>query len=100
MDNSPLDVWRASGTATVRFVVEKDGTVREATVLRATSAGIGRAVVQAVLQSAYRPGALEGRPVRTLMTATIGYSKTALRGEGLLSEGPVYSQPSTPNPRL
>lgn len=57
------------GSATIEFVVGKDGTPAEMKVLNASNPAFGRACLTATAKWKFRPGVVRGKPVRTRMTA-------------------------------
>jgi len=61
------------GEAIVSFVVEKDGTVQQARVLSATREGFGYSALQSVVRWRFRPGRMNGQPVRFLLQVPIKF---------------------------
>ncbi len=55
------------GSATIEFVVNKDGTPSELKIVNASSPGFGRACLTAAAKWKFRPGTVRGKPVRTRM---------------------------------
>jgi RNA polymerase sigma factor (sigma-70 family) len=65
----PLDLRRAGlgGEATIDFIVDAEGAVRNATVLKTTHPAIGESAVEAVSQWKFDPAQKDGRTVATHM---------------------------------
>ena len=61
------------GRVIVQFVVDTDGTVQDATVLRTPDERLSQAALRAVLTSQFTPGTLDGRPVRVRFTMPINF---------------------------
>lgn len=57
------------GSATIEFVVGKDGTPSEMKVLNSSNPAFGRACLAATAKWKFRPGVVRGKPVKTRMTA-------------------------------
>lgn len=65
------------GTAYVQFVVEKDGAITNATLLRAPSGGLGREALRVVNDMpAWVPGRQRGKPVRVRFSLPIKFALT------------------------
>jgi protein TonB len=58
------------GRVILLIIIEKDGTVQHAKVLRSVNVRIDKAALDAVKRWTYRPARLNGRPVR--MTQVVG----------------------------
>ena len=63
----PFELRRAGigGEATVEFVIDADGAVRNATVLKSTHPAIGESAAEAVSQWKFEPAQKDGRAVAT-----------------------------------
>jgi protein TonB len=63
-----------SGIVFVRFVVEKDGSITDVTVVRGIGAGCDEEAVRVIQNApAWTPGKQRGRPVRVMMTVPIRF---------------------------
>ncbi|MGE4551578.1 MAG: energy transducer TonB, partial [Desulfovibrionaceae bacterium] len=63
-----------TGVVELRFLVEPDGAVSEVEVVSARPEGIfEQAAIQAVRRWRFRPGLVQGRPVRTWMRIPITF---------------------------
>jgi len=73
--NHPFELLRAriSGSATVRFIVDASGSVRDAEVINASHREFGPEAVKAVLKYKFRPGKKNGSAVNTRMEVTINF---------------------------
>lgn len=71
----PIDLLRAriSGSATVQFIVDSSGAVRDARVVDTTHQPFGPEAVKAVLKWKFRPGKKSGAAVNTRMEVTINF---------------------------
>lgn len=56
------------GSATVEFIVGKDGTPSEMKVLNTSNPAFGRACLAATAKWKFRPGVVRGKPVKTRLT--------------------------------
>lgn len=56
------------GSATVEFIVGKDGTPSEMKVLNTSNPAFGRACLAATAKWKFRPGVVRGKPVKTKLT--------------------------------
>lgn len=66
-----------SGTVTVRFLVDEDGSVDELTVLSAEPAGVfEHSVLKAVRRWRFKPGERAGRPVPTWVVLPVRFDLT------------------------
>lgn len=68
-----------SGNVIARFVVEKDGSISKINILRDIGAGCGQEVERVLhamnlMESQWRPGRQQGRPVRVLFTLPVKFS--------------------------
>jgi TonB family protein len=66
-----------SGWATIAWIVEMDGSVKEARVVSASSPEFGEAGVEWALSLRYRPGMKGGVPVRVAMTQPVKFEVRA-----------------------
>jgi TonB family protein len=64
---------RITGVVLVEIVIEKDGRVSHATVLKPLPFGLDQAAAEAVLNWKYKPGLHHGRAVRTIRRVTIPF---------------------------
>lgn len=64
---------KREGRVIILIVIEKDGTVQEARVLRSVSARIDQAAIEAVQQWRYRPALLSGTPVRVTQVVGLNF---------------------------
>jgi protein TonB len=73
--NHPFELLRAriGGSATVRFIVDSSGAVRDAEVINASHREFGPEAVKAVLKYKFRPGKKSGSAVNTRMEVTINF---------------------------
>src|SRR5690606_40711885 len=65
------------GRVFVEFVVNEDGTVSDAVVIRGVSAGLDAAAVAAVRKARFTPGHQRGRPVKVRMSIPITFRITS-----------------------
>jgi len=65
------------GRVFVEFVVNEDGTVSDAVVIRGVSAGLDAAAVAAVREARFTPGHQRGRPVKVRMSIPITFRITS-----------------------
>jgi TonB family protein len=65
---------RREGTVVVTAIIGKDGTVRDAKVIRSVSPGLDSAAVEAVLQWRYRPAKLEGNEIAVYTVVTLSFT--------------------------
>lgn len=63
----------AEGNVIVQFVVERDGSVSDATVLRSPNALLSEAALAAVRESRFEPGHQRGIPVRVRYTLPVRF---------------------------
>ena len=83
---SPLLVWRIEpfypeamrkgrqeGTVVLAAIIGKDGTIEEATVESATNPLFEAEALKAIRQWRYRPGTLNGQPVRVLLRVFVTF---------------------------
>lgn len=61
------------GRVLVQFMVEEDGTVQDAQVLRGVGSGLDEAALEAVRQARFRPGYKDGAPARMRMVLPITF---------------------------
>lgn len=73
--NHPFELLRAriGGSATVRFIVDASGSVRDAEVINASHREFGPEAVKAVMKYKFRPGKKNGSAVNTRMEVTINF---------------------------
>ncbi len=64
---------RRQGTVIIEAVIDRQGNVVDARVLRDVGLGLGEAALQAVRTWRYRPATLDGRPVTVYLTVTINF---------------------------
>jgi protein TonB len=74
--NHPFELLRAriSGAATVKFIVDASGNVRDAEVISATHREFGPEAVKAIMKWKFRPGKKSGSAVSTRMEVTYKFS--------------------------
>ena len=66
--NYPKDLYESSDVIKVSFVIEKDGRLSNARILRSTNDKLNEPVVFALLSSPrWRPGRIDGKPVRSIL---------------------------------
>ena len=72
----PFEMRRAgiTGTVTVQFIVQKNGTVRDAYALKSTQREFEAEAVKAVSKWKFKPGQRGGAPVDTRMNVDIVFS--------------------------
>jgi len=72
----PFEMRRAgiTGTVTVQFIVQKNGTVRDAFALKSTQREFEAEAVKAVSKWKFKPGQRGGAPVDTRMNVDIVFS--------------------------
>ena len=85
------------GTAVVRFVVERDGSLAQAVVLREPGGGTGAEVLRVLgaLQPygvRFRPGHLGGVPVRSYVTVPVRFRLAETLPYVLIDRDTVYTQ--------
>ncbi|TDQ16492.1 protein TonB [Algoriphagus boseongensis] len=62
------------GTVFIRFVINLDGSIEDAEVVRSAGEGLDNAAMQVILNSPkWEPGRFRGRPVRSRMTIPIRF---------------------------
>jgi len=61
----------------VEIIIEKDGRVSRAKILKGLPFGLSEAAVDAVRTWHFRPGIEKGRAVRTVQNVTIPFSELA-----------------------
>ena len=64
---------RISGIVIVEMIIERDGHVSDVRVLKPLPVGLDQAAVDAARTWKYKPGMINGRPVRTLWMATVRF---------------------------
>jgi protein TonB len=85
----PFELSRAgvTGEATISFVVDREGNVRDVSAVKSTHAEFGTAAVEAVQKWKFQPGQRGGILVNTRMSVPVVFN---------LSEGPSrVPSPST-----
>lgn len=72
----PFDMRRVGqgGTAVVSFVVDENGRVRDAAIVRSTRSEFEASAMESVMKWKFRPGQKNGSPVTTKMTVPIVFS--------------------------
>lgn len=68
---------RKEGTVIVEAIIDRQGNVADARVLRDAGMGLGEAALQAVRAWRYEPALLDGRPMTVYLTVTVRFE---LRG--------------------
>jgi TonB family protein len=68
---------RISGIVIVEAMIDKNGDVRDATVLKPLPFGLDQAALDAFRRWKFRPGTLNGRPVDVLFNVTINFKLDA-----------------------
>lgn len=64
---------RLEGTVILQAIIDKQGNVKDAEVLRPLGLGLDEAAVEAVRQWKYTPTYYEGRPVEVILTVTVQF---------------------------
>jgi len=64
---------RRQGTVIIEAVIDRQGNVVDARLLRDAGLGLGEAALQAVRTWRYQPATLDGRPVTVYLTVTINF---------------------------
>ena len=64
---------RISGIVIVEVVIDKNGRVKDAMVLKGLPFGLDQAAIDAVRQWEFRPGTLNGEPVDVIFNLTINF---------------------------
>ena len=64
---------RISGMVTIEAVIDREGVVKDARVLKPLPFGLSEAALDAVRQWKFRPGTLEGKPVDVKFNLTINF---------------------------
>jgi TonB family protein len=67
-----------TGTVILEIVIDREGCVREARVLKGLPSGLNESSLAAVKGWAFRPATLDGEPVRVFFIATVNF----LGGQG------------------
>jgi TonB family protein len=62
-----------TGVVIVEAVIDQQGCVTNAHVLKGLPAGLDRAAVRAVMNWVFEPATLEGSPVRVYYTLTVNF---------------------------
>ena len=65
---------RISGVVHLRCIIDKEGRIRDAAVVRSTFGGLDQAALDAVQRWRFVPGSLHGRPVDTIFELTISFT--------------------------
>lgn len=81
---------RRQGVAIIEAVIDTNGTVADAKVIRSIGEDLDSAALDAVLQWQFQPTLLNGRPVQLIMTVTVNFV--------LDSDGSVPPPPPPPPP--
>ena len=82
-----------TGEVVVEFIVEKDGSVQMAKVVKQTNAAFGRVAVAAVKKWKFTPALKAGAPVRFAMQAPISFARVETPSQQ--PQAPVSSAPAT-----
>ncbi len=61
------------GRVTVQFVVNEEGSVTDAVVLKGIGAGCDEEALRAVLSSKFKPGKQRGKPVKVKMSLPVTF---------------------------
>jgi TonB family protein len=71
-----LRTWGVEGAVVVEFVLDTTGMVEpnSVTVVHSDNEGFDRAAMDAIKESVYRPGHLNGRPVRVSVSLTVNFT--------------------------
>ena len=98
----PTELRKAgvSGKATVDFVVDAEGAVRNATALNATHPAIGEAAVAAVSQWKFDPGQKDGGAVATHMQVPIVFTMNDEKKSPAPANGDQANKKPRPAPVL
>lgn len=81
------------GEVTLQFIVNTDGKVIEPTVLRSNNPGFEQAAIEAILKWKFKPGTVDGMPVKTRMQLPISFNLDGLeRGTGYTSTNDTPSK--------
>lgn len=67
---------RKEGYVVLEAIIDKQGNVKDVTVLRPDALGLTEAAEAAVLQWKYTPSSLNGRPVEVVLTVTVRFQLT------------------------
>jgi protein TonB len=65
---------RVIGVVIVEAIIDKQGNVTDAQVLRGLPMGLSEAATTAILKWKYRPATLNGRPVAVYLTVTVNFT--------------------------
>jgi protein TonB len=65
---------RVTGVVIVEAIIDKQGNVTDARVLRGLPMGLSEAATNAILRWKYRPATLNGRPVAVYLTVTVNFT--------------------------
>jgi len=68
---------RISGIVILEVVIRKDGTIKDAAVLKGLPDGLSEAAVDAVRKWTFKPGTLNGEPVDVIFNLTINFKLDA-----------------------
>ncbi|NJC26225.1 energy transducer TonB [Neolewinella antarctica] len=89
-----------SGTAVISFLIERNGIISRAEILRDPGAGLGVAAARAVIEMAkevrWRPAFREGKPVRFLYTLPIRFKLEEPKPYVLSDRDTIYTEFSKP----
>ena len=80
---------RRQGVAIIEAVIDTNGTVADAKVIRSIGEDLDNAALDAVLQWQFQPTLLNGRPVQLIMTVTVNF---------VLDSDSVVAPPPPPPP--
>ena len=68
---------RLNGSVIVECIIDKNGVVRDARVLRSTSPLFDQSALEAVQQWQFAPGSLHGKAVDTIFNLTVTFRVTS-----------------------
>jgi TonB family protein len=87
---------RVSGIVIVDAVIDRNGDVRDISVLKPLPFGLDQAAVDAVKQWKFKPGTLDGQPVEVIFNLTINFRLDGVEGDpSRLMRGPSPRAPLT-----
>jgi|SRR5947209_6784213 len=64
---------RISGIVILETVIDRNGLVKDVTVLKPLPHGLSEAAVDAVKQWTFKPGTLDGQPVEVIFNLTVNF---------------------------
>lgn len=86
---------RIAGIVVVETVIDRNGKVRDVTVLKPLPYGLDQAAVDAVKQWTFRPGTMDGRPVDVIFNLTVDFRLDGVEGEPGRPRAPMPRAPLT-----